>query len=131
MISIRAVSHQIISGRLTHRSTRAPAGKAMSANAAVAAEVSRPTWNVDAPSATTAVSGKASWVIAEPSSLTDCPAHRNRKFRCRHSVPAGAVRASVSGSGGRCTALLCPARACLSNRLGNHDDVTSQWPGPR
>ena len=104
MISIRATSHQIISGRLAHRSTRAPAGRAMSANAAVAAAVSRPTWKVDAWRTTTAVSGRASWVTAEPISLTVCPAHSSRKFRCRHSVPAGA--GSVIGSGGLCTALL-------------------------
>ena len=48
MTTIRATSHQIISHRLAHRSTRAPAGRATSANAAVDAEVSRPTPNVDA-----------------------------------------------------------------------------------
>jgi len=104
MITIRATSHQIIRRRLAHRSTRAPAGRAMSANAAVAAEVSRPTWRVEAWRITTAVSGSASWVTAEPISLTVCPAHSRRKFRCRHSVPAGA--GSVIGSGGLCTALL-------------------------
>jgi hypothetical protein len=76
----------------------------MSANAAVAADVSRPTWKVEAWRITTAVSGKASWVTAEPISLMLCPAHSRRKFRCRHSVPAGA--GSVIGSGGLCTALL-------------------------
>ena len=76
----------------------------MSANAAVAVAVSRPTWKVDAPSTTTAVSGKASWVIAEPISLTDCPVHSSRKLRCRHSDAGGA--GSVTGSGGEGTALL-------------------------
>jgi len=60
MISIRPTSHQIISQRLACRSTMAPAGRAITAKARVAAEVSRPTWNVDAPSTTTAVSGSAS-----------------------------------------------------------------------
>jgi len=118
MISIRATSHQIISGRLTHRSTRAPAGSAMSANAAVAAEVSRPTWKVDARSTTTAVSGKASWVIAEPISLTDCPVHSSRKFRCRHSVRAGA--GSVIDSGGLGTAFTVPGPGAVVQRADGY-----------
>jgi hypothetical protein len=69
MISIRARSHQIISRRLGRRSTTAPAGRAISANAAVEAALSRPTWNVVARSTTTAVSGSASRVIADPISL--------------------------------------------------------------
>src|SRR5689334_19868954 len=86
MITIRATSHQIMSRRLAHRSTSAPAGRAMRANAAVDAAVSRPTWKVDARSATTAVSGSASWVTEEPISLTDWPLHSSRKFRCRHRL---------------------------------------------
>ena len=113
MISIRAASHQIMSRRLARRSTRAPAGRAMSANAAVAAEVSKPTWNVDAPSTTTAVSGKASWVTAEPISLTVCPLHSSRKFRCRHRDPA--ATGSAASSGLLCTASLCPGRPGMSN----------------
>jgi len=88
MITIRATSHQIISRRLAHRSTSAPAGRAMSANARVDAEVGRPTWNVEARSTTTAVSGSASRVTEEPISLTDWPLHSSRKFRCRHRLVA-------------------------------------------
>ncbi|GGN65254.1 hypothetical protein GCM10011579_035530 [Streptomyces albiflavescens] len=56
--------------RLEPRSTSAPAGSAISANAAVVAAVSSPTWNVLALSATTATSGSAISVTAEPISLT-------------------------------------------------------------
>ena len=88
MISIRPASHQIIRRRLAYRSTSAPAGRAISAKANVAAEVSRPTSKVPACRTTTAVSGSASWVTAEPISLTVCPLHSNRKFRCRQSERA-------------------------------------------
>ena len=88
----------------------------MSANATVAAKVSKPTWNVDARSTTTAVSGKASWVTAEPISLPVCPLHSSRKFRCRHRVPAGT--GSASSSGLLRTASLCPGPAGLSNQTG-------------
>src|SRR5579864_4050736 len=113
MISIRARSHQIIRRRLARRSTRAPAGRAISAKARVAAELSRPTWNVLACSTTTAVSGSASTVTAEPISLTVWPLHSNRKSRCRQSVRArtglGFVlgASSVSGSS-RCTGSTLP-----------------------
>jgi hypothetical protein len=60
----------------------------MRAKAAVAAEVSRPTWNVVARSTTTAVSGRASWVIAEPSSLTVWPLHSSMNPRLRQREPA-------------------------------------------
>jgi hypothetical protein len=96
MISIRAASHQIISLRLARRSTMAPAGSAMSAKARVDAEVSRPTWNVEARSTTTAVSGSASRVIAAPISLTACPLHSSMKSRCRHSDRRGAGSAGGS-----------------------------------
>src|SRR5690349_3746142 len=115
MITIRATSHQIMSRRLARRSTSAPAGRAMSANAAVAAAVSRPTWNVDARRTTTAVSGSASWVTEEPISLTDWPLHSSRKFRCCHRDPVrpGALVRPVTQVR---TALLCPAGRRLSNR---------------
>jgi hypothetical protein len=70
MMSVRAASQASMMPRLVRRSTMAPAGRAMSANAAVAAEVSRPTSKVLALSATTAVSGSANWVTADPISLT-------------------------------------------------------------
>lgn len=60
MISTRATSQASMIPRLVCRSTSAPAGRAMSANAAVAADVSRPTSKVLALSRTTAVSGSAS-----------------------------------------------------------------------
>jgi hypothetical protein len=103
MISIRAASHQIISHRLGRRSTMAPAGSAISAKARVDAEVSRPTWNVDARSTTTAVSGSASRVTAEPISLTVCPLHSSMKSRCRQSGRGGAGSAGCSAParGGR------------------------------
>src|SRR5580704_3938269 len=126
MISIRARSHQIIRRRLARRSTRAPAGRAISAKARVAAELSRPTWNVLACSTTTAVSGSASTVTAEPISLTVWPLHSNRKSRCRQSVRArtglGFVlgASSVSGSS-RCTGSTLPGPVGVVQR-------ESVWP---
>jgi hypothetical protein len=95
-MSIRPASHQIISARLARRSTMAPAGSAISAKARVDAEVRRPTWNVDARSTTTAVSGSASRVTAEPISLTVCPLHKSMKSRCRQSDRGGAGSAGSS-----------------------------------
>src|ERR1700678_829869 len=73
MISRRAASQAIMIPRLGRRSTSAPAGSAITANARVAAALRRPTSNVLAASRTTAVSGSASWVTAEPTSLTVWP----------------------------------------------------------
>ena len=109
MIRVRAASHQIISCRLACRSTIAPAGRAMSANASVPAAASNPTWKVVACRTTTAVSGSASWVTAEPISLTVCPLHSSRKLRCRQSERLW----SYPG-----TASLCPGGGGLSNPGG-------------
>jgi hypothetical protein len=84
--------------RLGRRSTSAPAGSATTANARGAAAESRPTCNVLAASRTTAVSGSASWVTAEPISLTVCLPHSSRKSRCRQSPPADSLSAAGSSS---------------------------------
>src|SRR5580658_9356764 len=112
MISIRATSHQIISHRLARRSTMAPAGRAISANGRVAAAVSAPTWKVEAWSTTTAVSGSASWVTAEPVSLTVCPLHRSRKLRFRQSVRPGSSPGMGSTLPGPCQDCPTGRRAC-------------------
>ena len=91
MTTSRDASHAISIGRLASRSTTSPAGSAMIRNGSVLAVASRPTLNVDACSRTTAISGTASRVTAEPSSLTAWPDHSSRKSRCRHS-PGGRSR---------------------------------------
>src|SRR5262245_35593950 len=87
MITILATSQASISRRLATRSTTSPAGSATSKNDAVPAAVSNPTWNVDARNSTTAASGSATAVTAEPISLTDCPPHSSMKSRCRQRLP--------------------------------------------
>ena len=132
MISTRAASQASMIPRLVCRSTIAPAGRAMSANAAVAADVSRPTSKVLALSRTTAVSGSASWVTDEPISLTVWPPHSSMKSRCRHRLsrfpasPGGASAFAFAAAW--CASAACSA-ACSMAAPGDSGSCTGSSSG--
>src|SRR5262245_35567977 len=98
-MSILAASQMIISRRLATRSTTRPAGSATSRKHAVAAAASNPTSNVVACKRTTATSGSATIVTADPISLIACPVHSSMKSRCRHKLQRTAWMPDASAAG--------------------------------
>lgn len=77
--SARLTSAAMSTGPRRHRSSQAPAGNPISANAIVEAAASRPTSNEEACNIPTASSGIATPLTCVPSWAVVCPASRSRK----------------------------------------------------